>query len=567
MSDGHLRAIDLYSGAGGWSLGLRMAGIEVVASYEWWDEANKTNHANTAHPVHTADIRELSLSDLPENIQVVVGSPPCTEFSFSNRGGGGDIKDGLRDVIKFLTIVEHLKPRWWVMENVPRVAAIVEKELGKRGRLARFRHLAMKSAVVNMEDYGVPQRRRRCLIGNIDFDLLAMYSRGLQACTLGDVVHALEQDPVNDPLFGVSLSRSDLRDHEIEPFLDAEERRINETGKTAHPVYNAMPFPDPLNRTVRTITATCTRVSRESVVIEPPGHENAYRRLSLRERACLQGFPITYQFYGTTYGQKLRMIGNAVPPAFSFRVAQAILGIAPTQLPGLSDAISAFIPPTIAPPATPPENYGRKFPASRTFRFAIPNLRLKSGVRFEMVNAIYGGQTAWAVKFYFGTSKEICEIRLSHELSADLVAGLGPVIAAKVEAELSELNAFLARADLQRMQAVWSHRGPGGTRPFEVLDRIGAAGATVISLLEQDPSGRSVEAINDALAAQYGAEAPDLPGVAKLHRNATLIHAGLIVGGAANKAFVNSMGPRSEPRSDRVVLERKAQPLLKAART
>jgi DNA (cytosine-5)-methyltransferase 1 len=541
MAEGRLRAIDLYSGAGGWSLGFKMAGIDVVASYEWWAAANKTNSMNTAHPVHTVDIRELPLSELPTNIQVVVGSPPCTEFSYSNRGGGGDINDGLRDIIKFLTVVDYLKPRWWVMENVPRVATIVDKELGPWGRLARFRHLRMTSAVINMEDFGVPQRRKRCLVGNLDFDLLKSYAADIQVGTLGDVVAMLDQDIVCDPLYGLVLPRSDLLDHEPEPFLDAEERRINEAAKTAHPIYNSMPFPDRLDRSVRTITATCTRVSRESVIIEPPGHVDRYRRLSVRERACLQGFPITYQFYASTYGQKLRMIGNAVPPAFSFYVGQAIRQTPKAALHGLTEGIAAFISPSEAPPKTPPENHGRHFPASRTFRFAIPNLRLKSGVRFEMVNIVAEPQTAWGVRFYFGTSKDICEISLGGELSQRLSAALPSSQRGRLEEYLSDLFAFIVKCDVQRMQAVWSHRGPGGTRPFEVLDRIGECGDKVLSLLEEVPESYSKAAINDALESQYGSEIAMLPGVKKLHRYASLIHAGLLIGSVANLAFGESM--------------------------
>ena len=96
-----LRAIDLYSGVGGWSLGLRLAGVEVVASYERWAPANQTNFKNNKHPSHTVDIRNLEESDLPSDISIVVGSPPCTQFSLSNRGGAGNIEDGLTDVENF----------------------------------------------------------------------------------------------------------------------------------------------------------------------------------------------------------------------------------------------------------------------------------------------------------------------------------------------------------------------------------------------------------------------------------------------------------------------------------
>ena len=70
-----MKAIDLYSGVGGWSLGLRLAGIDVVASYEKWGAANETNFKNNHHPAQTVDIRRLDPSDLPQGIDFVVGSP------------------------------------------------------------------------------------------------------------------------------------------------------------------------------------------------------------------------------------------------------------------------------------------------------------------------------------------------------------------------------------------------------------------------------------------------------------------------------------------------------------
>lgn len=122
-----IRAIDLYSGVGGWSAGLRMAGISVVASYERSEHANITNARNNGHATHTVDLRALDLNTLPKDIDVVVGSPPCTQFSMSNRGGNGDISDGLKDIKVFLEVVDRLKPRFWAMENVPRVSNILAR--------------------------------------------------------------------------------------------------------------------------------------------------------------------------------------------------------------------------------------------------------------------------------------------------------------------------------------------------------------------------------------------------------------------------------------------------------
>jgi DNA (cytosine-5)-methyltransferase 1 len=112
-----LRAIDFYSGVGGWSLGFKMAGIDMIQSYEWWNKANHTNAINNCHSTVEIDIRTLPLENLPESIDIVVGSPPCVEFSYSNRGGSGDISDGLKDIEKFLSVVERLKPKCWAITH------------------------------------------------------------------------------------------------------------------------------------------------------------------------------------------------------------------------------------------------------------------------------------------------------------------------------------------------------------------------------------------------------------------------------------------------------------------
>jgi DNA (cytosine-5)-methyltransferase 1 len=398
-----LRAIDLYSGVGGWSLGLSLAGIEVVASYERWAPANETNFKNNHHQAHTVDIRGLSVADLPAHVDVVVGSPPCTQFSYSNRGGSGDVADGLADIQKFFEIVDFLRPTFWVMENVPRVARIVVDEMQNGGCLARFRHLNVDSTVVNMEDFGVPQRRRRCLIGNINFDLLRDYASTTPKRTMGSIVHALTgSGEVVDPLYGVTINRSELRDHCVEDFFNEEEERINRAAKRTHPVYNRMPFPDPLNRSVRTITATCTRVSRESIVIEDPVSRGRYRRLTVRERACLQGFPVTYQFYADGHGQKTRMVGNALPPPFAYLVGHALRGTPSHALPSLVQASTEVRAPVPLASERRPDRAGATFREDRSFRFAIPSLWFASGVRFELANSTIGGRTSWSVAFVFG---------------------------------------------------------------------------------------------------------------------------------------------------------------------
>lgn len=530
------RAIDLYSGVGGWSLGLRLAGVEVVASYEIWGPANETNFKNNAHQAQTVDIRRLALDDLPTDIDIVVGSPPCTQFSFSNRGGGGDLADGLKDVIRFLTIVDHLKPRMWAMENVPRVAKIIEKEMKPGGALADFAHLGCVTHVVDMAEYGIPQRRRRCIAGNFDIGLLESFKPRSDAPTLGDVVRALGAERIVDPIYGLQLERADLIDHVEEDLLSSEEVRINRANKMTHTVYNAMPFPDPMGRTVRTITATCTRVSRESIVIAAPEQDQAYRRLTLRERACLQGFPITFQFYGANYGQKLRMIGNAVPPAFSFLMGRVLQGCGAEASPTLREASRELKRPKPIPAETPPDRAGARYPANRTFKFAIPALQLKSGVRFQLDNDCSGAVVEWRVAFYFGTSKAIHSIVLDEDIRDRLSLEISPALHKAVNPVLEQLSRFVEGADIANMQTVWTHQGPGGIRPFMLLDMLDDFGSSLTTAIEAhaEDAPKIVESI---IQYQHGAAASSLPGLGKLSRNAATILAGLLVGSTVNPLF------------------------------
>ena len=550
-----MRAIDLYSGVGGWSLGLRLAGIEVVASYERWGPANETNFKNNLHQAQTVDIRRLTFAELPEDIDVVVGSPPCTQFSFSNRGGSGDLDDGLEDIIRFLSIVDHLRPTAWAMENVPRVAPIIRKELLEGGRLHQFAHLGLEPHVVNMEDFGVPQRRRRCIAGNFDFSLLQSYSPKTPRRSLGQVVAALAADPVIDPLYGLEIPHGDLLDHEAEAALNLEEVRINRAAKVTHPVYNSMPFPDPLDRSVRTITATCTRVSRESIVIEEPNAPETFRRLTVRERASLQGFPITFQFYGASYAQKLRMVGNAIPPAFSFLVAEAFMGRQPEDLPTLPSAAQGLKAPTPAPAKTVPDQPGATYPITRSFRFAITSLRLKSGVRFELVNVMASDHADWRVAFWFGTSKSIQTLPLDECQYRDLCAELPASVIEACSVPLARLVDFIRGADVKNMQTLWSHQGPGETRAFMLLDELADVGGLVKAALVAHEAPAKA-AITGALARAFGEQLVDIPGVPKLVRNAPLILAGLLIGSLANVELAKHAGaPTWDSRKQKIAVK------------
>ncbi|MFB7881447.1 DNA cytosine methyltransferase [Brevundimonas diminuta] len=531
-----LRAIDLYAGIGGWSLGLRLAGVEVVASYEWWQPAVDTHNGNHGGALAVTDVRKLQLEDLPGDIDLVVGSPPCTEFSYANRGGSGDLAEGLKDLVRFFEVVDHLKPRWWAMENVPRVAEFMRAGFATPGHpLYRFRHLDPLIEVVDFSEYGAAQARRRCIASNIPMALIDAYKPKLGAPTLGDVVAAFsaDTDAVVDPIWGGRLPASALTEMETEPPLVGEELRMNRDAKVFHAVYNNMAFPDRLEEPSRTVTATCTRVSRESIVIEDPKRPGSFRRLTIRERASLQGFPINYQFYARSFAEKAKMVGNAIPPTFTYLLASAAQGVSGKAFKGLGMGVSELTLPEKLPKATPPEKAGRTYPADRSFRAAIPGLRFKSGMRFELSNGSRKSDPDWKVRFFFGPSKDVREVDLDGGVLAELSDTLMRHAAFDlVWSEIDRVDARLADADGRSLQAAWSHKGDGHD-PYDVVDTLAEVAAKVLAAIEL----WAQEGDNEALAEGYvlnvvaGDQPPSaVPGSAKLARNAKAILAGLIVG-------------------------------------
>lgn len=495
-------AIDLYSGIGGWTLGMKLSGIKNVASYEWWNEANQTHNINFNTSHKEKNIRELDVNEhlhFDSKIDFVVGSPPCTQFSFANKGGNGNIADGLIDVYKFLEVVEHLKPKYWAMENVPRVAGILEKEL-KQGSLQRFKDLVSTITVVDSSDYGVPQSRKRMIAGNFPFELFDSYKSTVSKKTLGDVIEALGRETIIDPNYGYKIDRINVSELENEVDLTNEEVRINLDSKTFHPVYNKMSFPDNLDKPSRTVTATCTRVSRESIIIKS---ETGFRRLNVRERGVIQGFPITYQFYGRTINSKFKMIGNAVPPILTYYLFQSMLETSRDDLKPPKESDYYHLAPTFSAHKSKLDLPARKYSSNRKFQFAVPNLRFGSGVRFELSNVDKGNDLNWSFKFFYGNSKNIKEIKLDKNLH-DSLAPIINTTQNEIFTECTEklVNEY-SKLKSQSLQENWTSTD-SKFNVFEFLDKVGESVNTILNkasfeTVQQDLLGTIIDENNKKL--------------------------------------------------------------------
>lgn len=529
-----MRAIDLYSGIGGWSLGLRLAGVEVVNSYEWWQPAIDTHNGNVGGHLLPVDIRKLELGDLPADIELVVGSPPCTEFSYANRGGNGNLAEGMKDLVKFFEVVAYLKPRFWAMENVPRVAEVLRRGFREpKHPLYKFRNLNAQIEVIDFSEYGTAQARRRCIATNIPLDCIKRLKGRIPQRTLGDVIEALSADnTVVDPIWGTVLAASQLTETQTEQPLNPEELRMNREAKSYHPVYNNMAFPDRLDVPARTVTATCTRVSRESVVIEDSRLLGQFRRLTIRERASLQGFPITYQFFAKSFAEKAKMIGNAIPPTFTYLLALAARGVLTENFVGYAAAGKTLELPNEVAPVTIPDREGRSYPITRSFRTALPHLRFKSGMRFDLSNELSGKSASWRIRFFFGPSKDIREIDLDGSITSDLMRGMA--MAEMIEGltpifQMSERKILETTPEL--LQKVWAHK-TNGIGPYDLTDQLGELAAIVHSSLCKTVDRGDLSTLEDFIIATAEMADADkrLVSAIKLRKHATWILAGAIVG-------------------------------------
>jgi DNA (cytosine-5)-methyltransferase 1 len=478
-----MKSIDLYSGIGGWTLGMKLSGVQHVKSYEWLKVSNTTHNNNFNSSNSEIDIRKMNESDLPDpgTIDFVVGSPPCTQFSYSNKGGKGDIEDGLIDIYKFFEVVEYLKPKYWVMENVPRVSKIINEIVRDIDRFKKFRGLFNFNEVIDFSDYGVPQKRKRTICGNFPYKLFIDYQKHCPKRTLGDVVNSLKGEVITDPIFGYTYPSKDISDHLIEEPLNGEELRMNRESKTFHPIYNNMKFPEDYNLPSRTITSTCTRVSRESSIIEDNG---GYRRLTIRERGCLQGFPITFNFFGNSYSSKQKMIGNSIPPVVTYFLFQSMLETKPKDLIPVK-SITSYQHPTPKNPViiTPPDGTKGKYRHDRSFKLSIPRLRFGSGVRFELSNNKIDSELDWSVRFFYGGSKNIIEMDF---LSGRVKNFLENLHIDSVTPFLDEFRIFCKDISSNSLQNSWSHITDKNIHPYKVLDKLGEYLDFIIPLINSD---------------------------------------------------------------------------------
>lgn len=338
-----LKALDLFSGCGGLSTGMKLAGFDVVGGVEidaLSAESYKLNYPDAR--LWIADIRQLDPAEVmaelglrERELDLLAGCPPCQGFSTirtrKKKIAAEDPRNAL--IADFLRFVRVMCPRAIMLENVPGLTSFdgfkeVERLLTEGGY--RCRHDVLDAA-----NYGVPQRRKRFVLlgsrsGEIQFALPSKKRK-----TVRDAIGGLAEVGLSgDPLHDVLEHRSDRvvemiscipRDGGSRADLPGRlQLRCHRDYEGFRDVYGRMAW----DQVAPTITAGCINPSKGRFL-----HPDLNRAITPREAALLQSFPRGYEFslrqgkYGAA-----RLIGNAFPPEFARHHAhQVALHLAATE--------------------------------------------------------------------------------------------------------------------------------------------------------------------------------------------------------------------------------------------
>lgn len=292
----NLTAVDLFSGCGGMSLGMEAAGIEILAGFENWGPALNVYRANFDHPAIEQDLSnvEESVSRILEfNPQLIIGGPPCQDFSTAGHQDESRGRAALS--IRFSEIVCSVRPSYFVMENV----ATIRNTQSFRATLANFRRAGygLTEKILNASHCGVPQSRKRMfVVGALEKP---------DGFLLEELGRYLSDSPMTiRDYFGDTLGI----DHYFRVPTNYNRRAVFSI--------------DEPSMTIRAVDRPIPSGYR--------GHPNdsvpvsTVRGLTPKERSYIQTFPETFEFSGCKSDMNA-MIGNAVPVNLAKYVASALL--------------------------------------------------------------------------------------------------------------------------------------------------------------------------------------------------------------------------------------------------
>lgn len=351
------KVISLFSGGMGLDLGMIEAGLDVVIGQDFEPACVKTMRAN-GHNVLEGDIRNIDPKELLNltGMQIgepfmICGGPPCQPFSTAGkRLGINDPRGSL--FMDFIRMIDYIRPRFFVMENVKGIMSAPLKHVATAERdaddpdqqlgtvlsviLSEFDKLGYKTVygVVDAVNYGVPQFRERfILIGSRDHEDIflpvpthfAMHQeKAYRWRTVGDVIKDIEDQEA--PCANLSESRikylrlvpeggnwKDLPENVVQEAMGG----AYESGGGKVGFYRRLSYSQP----APTLT---TSPGQKATMLCHPCKD---RVLNVREYARIQEFPDDWKFVGTT-AAIYKQIGNAVPVGLGRAIGKAVVAVA-----------------------------------------------------------------------------------------------------------------------------------------------------------------------------------------------------------------------------------------------
>lgn len=334
------KVLDLFCGAGGLSLGFKLAGFKIVGGVEWDMAAMETHRHNfNCEFEFCGDIKKVPDKEIKEKlgkVDVIVGGPPCQGFSSANRHEKEEKDPRNKLFFEYLRFVKIIKPKAFVIENVRQI-------LTKDNGYARDRIIQITEElgynvtfdVLLASEYGVPQDRRRAIFVGIRKDLNCTFNfdeldRTKHIVTVYDAIGDIcypDRDITNEFLKYARNNRGVLLNHNPKFPNAIVQYRISYVPQGG----NWKDVPPELWETQRDNRHSSAykrlSFSEPSITIDT-GHMNYFHPVlnripTVRESARLQSFPDNFEFCGNQ-GEQYRQVGNAVPPLMARAIAKKL---------------------------------------------------------------------------------------------------------------------------------------------------------------------------------------------------------------------------------------------------
>ena len=325
----NFKVASFFSGAGGLDTGFHKAGFNIVWANEYDKKIVPTLRANFPRTViDDRSITEIQPGDIPDNLDGIIGGPPCQSWSEAGSRKGFEDKRG-QVFLDYIALIKAKKPKFFLAENVSGMLSSTHRD--------SFQHLISELTsigyhfsykLLNASGFAVPQDRLRVFFVGYREDVFRQEFRFPQESedkvSLRDAIYDLRASatpalpgnktnggsleiPNHEYFTGgfssIFMSRNRVRSWDEQSFTI-------QAGARHAPLHPSAP--------------KMLKVETDRFEFDPKA-ESSYRRLTVREAARIQTFPDSYKFVYQDVAAGYKMVGNAVPVNLALAIAKQII--------------------------------------------------------------------------------------------------------------------------------------------------------------------------------------------------------------------------------------------------